>query len=143
VISRTTVIAFFTSVLVCFLLASAFNTQFVIAGLSSVQVNIPLFDRFVMTATDWVGLAPTYGVLILIGLLLAFGTMSFFVRRFGRAQILYPIGGALCFFVMIAAMEPVLGVTLVTGARSYLGWAFQCLAGAIGGWVFARQVVRG
>ncbi|NVK10909.1 MAG: hypothetical protein HWD83_02805 [Gammaproteobacteria bacterium] len=96
-----------------------------------------------MTLKDWVGLAPTYGVLILIGLLLAFGTMSFFVRRFGRAQILYPIGGALCFFVMIAAMEPVLGVTLVTGARSYLGWAFQCLAGAIGGWVFARQVVRG
>jgi len=143
VISRSTVTAFFISVIACFLLASTFNTQFVIAGLNSVQVAVPVSDRLLMTVNDWAGLAPTYGVLIMVGLLVAYSVMRLVEKRLGHAQILYPFGGALCFYVMIAAMEPVLGVTLVTGARSCLGLAFQCLAGAIGGWVFARHVVRG
>lgn len=137
-ITRSSVIAFSTSVISCFIIASAFNTQFVIAGLTSVGVDVPLIERFTMTLKDWAGLAPTYGILILIGLLIAFSVMSFVVKHWGHPKVFFAVGGALCFFVMIAAMEPILGVTLLTGARSGLGWASQCVAGAIAGWVFAR-----
>jgi len=132
--------AFFGSTVICFLLASTFNTQFVIAGLSSVGVDIPLNERITMTLKDWQGLAPTYGILVFIGLAIAFYVMHLFERRLGKGALLYPLGGALCFVVMIAAMEPILGITLLTSARSLLGWGCQCLAGAMAGGWFAFKL---
>jgi len=142
VISRSTVMAFLSSTTICFVLASIFNTQFVIAGLSSVGVNVPINDRLIMTGQDLLGLAPTYGILISIGLAIAFFVMRQVVSRLGHPHVFFGLGGALCFVVMIAAMEPILGITLVTSARTLLGWGFQCFAGAIAGWLFAKLYTK-
>ena len=135
--NRQTLFAFLTSVIVTFVLASLFNTQFVIAGLESVNVVIPLSDRVMMSWLDIQGLALTYGIVIMIGLLLAFSFMSLVNRFFALPKLWFPLGGAIAFIVMIAAMEPLLGVTLITGARTAAGWAAQCAAGVIGGLVFS------
>ncbi|RMA82552.1 hypothetical protein [Umboniibacter marinipuniceus] len=135
--NRQTLFAFLTSTLVTFILASLFNTQFVIAGLESVNVVVPFSDRARMSWLDLQGLAFTYGIVILIGLLLAFWFMSFVNRFKALPKLWFPLGGAIAFIVMIAAMEPLLGVTLITGARTLLGWAAQCAAGALGGLVFS------
>jgi hypothetical protein len=135
--NRQTLFAFLTSVIVTFILASLFNTQFVIAGLESVNVVIPLRDRAMMSWLDIQGLALTYGIVIMIGLLLAFSFMSWVNRFVVLPTLWFPLGGAIAFIVMIAAMEPLLGVTLITGARSAAGWAAQCAAGVVGGFVFS------
>jgi hypothetical protein len=135
--NRQTLFAFLTSVIVTFILASLFNTQFVIAGLESVNVVIPLRDRAMMSWLDIQGLAFTYGIVIMIGLLLAFSFMSWVNRFVVLPTLWFPLGGAIAFIVMIAAMEPLLGVTLITGARSAAGWAAQCAAGVVGGFVFS------
>jgi hypothetical protein len=135
--NRQTLFAFLTSVIVTFILASLFNTQFVIAGLESVNVVIPLRDRAMMSWLDIQGLAFTYGIVIMIGLLLAFSFMSWVNRFVVLPTLWFPLGGAIAFIVMIAAMEPLLGVTLITGARSVAGWAAQCAAGVVGGFVFS------
>ena len=135
--NRQTLFAFLTSVIVTFILASLFNTQFVIAGLESVNVAIPLSDRAMMSWLDIQGLAFTYGIVIMIGLLLAFSFMSWVNRFLALPTLWFPLGGAIAFIVMIAAMEPLLGVTLITGARSAAGWAAQCAAGVVGGFVFS------
>jgi zinc transporter ZupT len=143
VISRQTLIAFFTSVVLCFVLASLFNTQFVIAGLRSVGVAVPLSDQMVMSWYDLIGLAPTYGVVILVGLLIAFLVMRQVEKRTFESTYWYAFGGALTFIVIVAAMQPILGITLITGARSILGWSAQCLSGALAGvwfaWCFHRS----
>ncbi|WP_298632642.1 hypothetical protein [uncultured Umboniibacter sp.] len=136
--NRQTLFAFFTSAIVTFILASLANTQFVIAGLESVNVVIPLSDRVMMSWLDIQGLALTYGIVIMIGLLLAFSFMSLVNRFYPLPKVWFPLGGAIAFIVMIAAMEPLLGVTLITGARTTAGWAAQCAAGAIGGFVFSQ-----
>jgi hypothetical protein len=141
--NRQTLFAFLTSVIVTFILASLFNTQFVIAGLESVNVVIPLNDRAMMSWLDIQGLAFTYGIVIMIGLLLAFSFMSWVNRFIAMPTLWFPLGGAIAFIVMIAAMEPLLGVTLITGARSAAGWAAQCAAGVVGGFVFSYVKVLG
>jgi hypothetical protein len=52
--------------------------------------------------------------------------------------LLYPLAGFVAIFVMLLAMQPVLGITLIAGARSTLGIVSQCLAGLIGGWLFMK-----
>ena len=51
--------------------------------------------------------------------------------------LVFSLAGAFAIAVMLMAMHPLLHVTLIAGARSPMGFTCQCLAGAIGGYVFS------
>ena len=122
-----------------FVLASIFHTQFVLLNLTRINIDIPIVQWLGMTVSDIAGLALGCGSVIAITMLLCFGIAGL-INKFWRQLPLwgYPILGALAIAFMLAAMQPLMGVTLIAGSRSVAGFLFQCSAGLIGGFIFAK-----
>ena len=129
---------FLVATIFAFVLASLFHSQFVMAELTKVGVDILLNDRLSMSLDDLLGLIPTYGVVVAVSFLLAFVVASILIKRFKlNPYALYSLSGALGVAVALLAMHPILDITLLAGARSTFGFICQSLAGAIGGGVFS------
>jgi len=124
--------------IVGFIFASIFHTQVVLAKLSAININITISERLQTTFQDLMGLAPTYGLGILLSLLLAFSVAGL-INKFLKAPhtIIYSLAGGVGFFVMLMAMRPILNVTLIAGARGVSGLTLQVCAGIIAGICFA------
>ncbi|WP_100656120.1 hypothetical protein [Alteromonas flava] len=125
--------------LVTFCLASFAHSQFVLIELLLINVNIGVGDWLSMTFSDLFGLSLTYGVAIILSLFVAFLVLSLLKAKFNRLSLsLFVVGGGVTIAAMLLAMQPILDVTLIAGARTTLGFIAQCCAGLVGGWVFAR-----
>jgi hypothetical protein len=135
--------------MITFLIASALHTQSVLAGLISVGAEIPLSVRIKTVFVDFVGLLPTYGVIVLVGMLIAMSVAVLIANTLRvkplqntinepqKSQIwLYALAGAVAMFTILAAMHPILNVSIIAGARGLSGLLTQSIAGAIGGAVF-------
>lgn len=134
-----TFIAYLTSVIATYVLAAAFYTQQVIAkqvAIGAVYTPSQQMDTYVQNFTGlWV-----YGVVIAIALLLGFGVAAVVKRVLKPLSALaYPAAGAAAMLVMLHMVEQQLGggAGIIGGARDALGISLQCLAGFIGGSVFA------
>ena len=123
--------------------ACLLQTQMVLLELTKLDIQISFTDRLYMSWQDLIGLIPAYGTIITIGLLLGFGICKL-IRRYTplKSSILYVFAGGTVMAVILLAMQPVLGVTLVAGARSTLGILLQIAAGAFGGFCFMRLRAR-
>ncbi|WP_395341285.1 hypothetical protein PN836_018865 [Ningiella sp. W23] len=124
-----------------FFFASLLHTQAVLAKLSAIDIIIPFSERLESTWQDMLGLAPSYGLIVLAALLIAF-SIAGLILKYGNLSekgslYLYTSAGIVAFFVMLIAMQPILNVTLLAGARGVSGLMMQCMAGAISGACFA------
>ena len=138
------IFGFVASAAVAFALASFFHTQMVIDALGHSGAVVPIDKRIAMTGSDLVGLAPQFGAVVAIGLAVGF-LIAAGLRRVLKplAPIAYPLAGAAAIAVALTAMGMAFdGITPIAGARTPFGFALQCLAGGIGGLVFARIAVR-
>ncbi|TQV73157.1 hypothetical protein FLL45_17040 [Aliikangiella marina] len=136
------VCAFLVTSLIAFLLASIFHTQFVLKELIAIGVEINFGTRLATTIEDIVGLAPGYGAIVTVGLLIGFTVMALIRKYFHLPRYMaYALGGGLAFAAMHWLMYPIFYITLIAGARTNLGFIFQCLAGVIGGLIFARLLL--
>ncbi|TDF39643.1 hypothetical protein EYS14_09050 [Alteromonadaceae bacterium M269] len=133
---------FLTAVLVTYVLASLFHTYFVLNGLEDVGTEITLSTRVTTSISDIFGLF-AYAGIIAAGLLIGFSVMGL-IRKFYKLlpRWVYPLAGLLTMICIHLAMFPIFEVTLIAGARSTLGFAAQCVAGIIGGWVFAPKASK-
>jgi len=137
-----TVFAWLAAVVVTTVLGIAASAQFVIAGLESVGLAVPLADRLSMTASDIAGMAPLYGVIIAVGLAIAF-TIAGFVAMLAPSLrwFVYVVAGAGAMLAVLVLVEALLGLQGVAGARmnefGLWGYAAQKAAGAVGGLVYA------
>lgn len=132
--------AWVLAVLATVLVGVVFQTQNVIARLNDIGANVSLTDRLSMTSYDIIHLGSLYGAFIAIAFLIAFlaGGIVFHLAKFGRPFV-YVVAGAVAMLIMLFAMKQVFFDThLIAGARDALGISLQMLAGAIGGFVFAR-----
>ncbi|MBT0585273.1 hypothetical protein [Alteromonas oceanisediminis] len=133
--------AWIIAALVTFALASVFHSQFVLYELSRLNIAIPSSEWVSMTLSDFIGLLPSYGGAIAFALLMGFIILTGVNRYVGQVpRWLFPFAAAFAMAVMLLAMQPILNVTLIAGARSTLGFLFQCAAGLMGGYVFARII---
>ncbi len=139
-------LSFLLAVLVGVISATVLHTQFVLARLAALGVEIPFAVRLQTTWHDMVGLGwpkstMTYGFIIMIGLAIAFAVMSLVRHFFSRCnRVLYPVGGALAMATALVAMYPMFEVVLIAGARGPVGFAAQCFAGVLAGSVFAYML---
>jgi hypothetical protein len=137
---KHTAIPFLITCLCAFLLASVLHSLFVLKALIDIDVEIGLSRALQMIVGDLLGLLPTYGVIIAVTLTLAFTFARFaFLRQQRPASftvLIYALAGTVGFFVMLSAMQPILNVTLIAGARSTAGLIAQCFSGLVGGIVF-------
>ena len=125
-------------------LASAFHTQMVIAALGEAGASVAFDRRLAMTGNDLVGLLPQFGAVIAIALAIGF-LVAAGLRRVLKplAGVAYPLAGAAAIAVALTAMSMAFdGITPIAGARTALGFALQCLAGAVSGLVFSMVAVR-
>lgn len=130
---------FLVAVIFAFVLASLFHSQFVITELVSVGVEVSFTDRLNMSLDDLLGLTPTYGIVVAVSFLIAFIVAGLLHKYFKfNSTFLYSLAGGLSLAVALLAMYPILEITLLAGARSTFGFICQCIAGAIGGGVFAH-----
>ena len=129
---------FLFSSIITIVSACILQTQMVIFGLTELGVEVPINDRVHMTWLDLLGLFPSYGIIIIIGLAIAFAcTKAIFHFTAAVSYYWYVLAGGVAMFVIILAMQPVLGVTLLAGARSSFGISLQILAGLLGGFCFS------
>jgi hypothetical protein len=127
------------SSLLTFLLASVVHSQFVMQGLLDIDIKISVLQRLQMTLQDIQGLFATLGAIISVSLLLGFCCVAL-INKLAKSKrhntYLYPLAGASAMWVMIAAMHPIMNITVLASARSLAGLVSLCICGAIGGSVF-------
>lgn len=128
---------FLLATVVTVIFACIAQTQMVLHELSQLEVQISLSKRLYMSWQDLAGLLPSYGSIILLGLAIGFGATKL-IRRYTsiKSSNLYIFAGGAVMAVILIAMQPVLGVTLIAGARSSVGIILQIIAGMIGGFCF-------
>ena len=130
--------AFVAAVLATGVLASIFSTQFVIAALAEVGIEIPFGTRLNMTVTD-LPVIQLFGILAIIAFLVAFLVAALCTRFLpGSRQFWFTFGGAVSIVAGLVLLQNLAGNMPMGGARSTLGLLFQGLAGAAGGWLFQR-----
>ncbi len=135
---RRLVLPFVTAVAVAAVLASLCSTQFVLAGLAGVGIDIPLSTRLAMTVDD---LAILMALLpaIAASWLIAFPIAARCAQKLGGHRAAwYAAAGGIALIVELMIIKVVLGVTIIAGARSMAGLACHGLSGAVGGYLFAR-----
>ena len=130
--------AFIVAVLSTSVLASAFSSQFVIAALQGVGVEISLGTRFTMTLRDF-AIFETLGLVTAACFFVGFIVAAICQRFIGGVRLLwFVVAGASALTCTLLLMTWQLQLTPIAGARTSLGLAFQALAGAIGGFLFAK-----
>jgi hypothetical protein len=128
---------FLFAVVITFVTACVLQTQMVLLELTKLNIIITWSDRLHMVWQDLLGLLPSYGAIVAIGLGIGFGIAKL-VKTYSsiNSYRLYILAGGLTMAVILFAMQPVLGVTLLAGARSGLGIGLQIFAGLLGGFIF-------
>lgn len=120
-------------------LGAAFHTQMVIGALEQSGATVAPAERLAMTGGDIVGLAPQFGLVMALGLLVGFLVAAVLKRVLKPlAPIAYPLAGAVAVGAALTVMGMAFdGITPIAGARTTIGFGLQCLAGAVGGLVFS------
>jgi len=138
------VVAFLLSWLLTYALCAVATTQAVLAGLAGIGFPATLGQRLQMTVADLLGLAPLFGsaigVALLVGLLIAFVVS----RLLGGLRLLaYVTAGAVAVVALHLTLLQIFDVPLIIATRDAFGMTVQALAGAAGGYLFARIVLSG
>ncbi len=120
-------------------LGSILNTQFVIGAH---DISVPFADRLNMTTFDLSNMY-LYWVIILVAFLIGF-SVAWIVKRFlpRLSAYAYPIAGGAAIGLALGLMYIQFQTIPISGARSLLGYCAQILAGAFGGWIFAKIISR-
>jgi len=132
------ILPYIGAVLLTALIASVFSTQFVVAGLSEVGVEIGLIDRLKMTVTDLAMVKLAAGI-IAVGFLVGFLVATFGHNKFGGVRLYWLVAaGAMAWLCTLLLMSYQLQLQPIAGARSHIGLLLQMIAGGAGGYLFAK-----
>lgn len=132
------VLAFICAVIVATVLGAIFHTQFILARLVDMGIDIPFAERWSTTLHDIGGMAPLFGAVIALGFLVAFIAGALVYRWAGvQRNLVYAVAGAVAIAVALGLMGMVYEMTPIASARSWAGFIAQMVAGASGGLAFA------
>ena len=127
------------AVVVAYLLATVAATQFVVASLRSMGIDVGLGNRMGMTVQDIAGMAPMFLPMVAFGMLCAFLTAALLCHWWSRWRMtLYLLAGAVALVTIHLTLNLAFGVTPVAVARTSGGMASQALAGAAGAFCYIR-----
>ena len=135
--------SFVVAILVAGVVGSLFSTQFVLAGLTGLGVDVSIGTRLSMSVTD-LRILETLAPAVAAALLPAFVVAAICVRWMGGSRtIWFTVAGASAIVVELLIIGSVLGLMPIAGARTTAGLLSQGLAGALGGFAYARLTACG
>jgi peptidoglycan/LPS O-acetylase OafA/YrhL len=133
------VLAFVAAVLTTTVVGSVLQTQINLAAVQALGAQIGPSLRLRTTWDDLLGFAPAWAGIVAAGFLLALPVAAWLGRRWPAWRpALSVLAGAFAIAVALWLMRLALGLNAVAAARSGSGLLLLALAGALGGWVFAR-----
>lgn len=136
-------VAWLLAALLAFAIGSIAATQFVLARLPAMGVEVTLSQRLAATGHDLLGMTTSYLPLVLVALLIAFVVAALLARWLPQARNwLFVLAGAAGIVGIHFGLRLAFDITPVAAARTLTGLAVQGLAGASGGWLFVRLLAR-
>lgn len=137
----STIIYFFIALLVGVVLGSVVQTQFNLAALQAMGVDIPVEVRLTTTWQDLASFAPLYALLFSAGFLVSQIAAVLFSRWLGgRFEALLCTGGAviglLISLQLVNQLAPM--PTLIAATRGFGGLVAMLATAGVAGWLFAR-----
>ncbi|MCC5868243.1 MAG: hypothetical protein JJU27_06995 [Gammaproteobacteria bacterium] len=133
------IVIWLLAVLIATLLGSIVQTQFNLAALASLGVDISTATRLRATAHDLAGFTPLYGAVIAACYVIALPLAALLARRWPTLRTgLYVLAGGLSILAALLLMAVVMPITPVAAARSASGLLALAACGIVAGWVFAR-----
>ncbi len=131
--------AFVAATLAAFLAGSMLATQFILANVSAMGMEVTAGVRLQSTLHDIAGLSTSYLPMVSIALLIAFLVAGLLAKRFPtRRLFLFMLAGAVGLIVIHLLMKALLGLSGIAATRTTLGLLSQGLAGALGGYLYYR-----
>lgn len=129
--------AYMGAVVGAFVLGSVLASQFILANVQAMGMDVTAGIRLQATLHDIFGLAASYLPLLAIAFLVALPVASG-LRKILPAQplFLYALAGAVAVVTLHLIMKAALGVTAIAATRSIAGLLSQGLAGALGGYLY-------
>ena len=135
------VVSWLIAVVVTTVLISIIHSLRIQHGLAELGIELPMALRLQTVGRDFVGLAPALGGVVAIALAIGFVIAALLKSRLpALAFIAYPLAAAAAVWVALAAMHYSYDITPIAGARGTFGLPSFALAGAFGGWIFARRM---
>ena len=132
-------IAFLLAVIATYLLAAAFSTQVILHQVADLGLPVPLTVRMDTTLEDLIGMLPMYLPIVAVSLVVAIPVSALALKFVPIPRTLgFLIGGAAALWVLHTIMIAVFGIHALPATRFNVGMATQALAGAVGGYVYAR-----
>ena len=126
--------AFFPAVIFAYVLASGLATQFNLAAIAALGMEVPLADRAWATFHDMVGMSSSYLILLLIAYTLSLPVAGWLSRKLSASRFLiFALAGFVALVALHLLMKAALGVSGIAATRTVLGLLSQGLAGALGG----------
>lgn len=142
---KQAITGFLLAVITTAILATAFSTQFVLAGITRFGAEVGVMERLEMTVTDVISMGPVYAILIAIGFLIAFSIAALTLKLLPawRIGVYMGAGAAALLAILFGAEQVFFGNALISGAKDTMGITAQAIAGGVGGYLFAKLTVKG
>lgn len=133
-------IAFGLAVLGASLVASVMQTQFNLAALTALSVDIDMATRMQTIVHDLLHFGPIFALILLPTLVISFVIAWLCAKYFaGSERFWFVLGGGVGLalsFLLIDSLAPM--PTLIAANRTALGFGLMSATGAFAGWIFDR-----
>ena len=141
---RRTIISFIIGWVILTFLFIFTATQFNLAEIAALGLNVPFTDRLATITDDLVNGVPLIAVILGVGFLIAMpvtGIVTHWVKIF--PHVAHALGGFTGVGVTLFALKALVAITPFGAARDIDGFIALCLSGAVGGYVYSALKARG
>ena len=141
---RQTVLAFIVGWVMLIFLFIFTATQFNLAEIAALGLNVPFADRLATTAHDLVGGLPLIATIFGFGFIIAMPITGIIARWVKiLPHVAHALGGFAGVGVTLFALKALFAITPIGAARDVDGFIALCLSGAVAGYVYSALKARG
>ena len=136
-------LAFVAALLGGYTVAVLAYSQLNLSNLSDMGVSVSLGDRFATFAHDLLSMTSVYLPIMAVALLVAFLFATLVLRWVPHLRTLgYVLAGVVGMLTLILFFKILMGTNPIPVTRTVVGFASQCLAGAVAGLIYVRLNVK-
>ena len=140
-VSLAVILRFILAWLAFVIVGIAICAQYVIAALNAMGGEVGFGLRLQITASDIIGMLPLYGTIFGTGLILGLAAAAALVKYgapifYNQRYIVFSTAGFVAIMVTLISLKAAFDITAIAAARSWGGFLLQCLAGALGGYIY-------